>query len=80
MRRFFELKNHLTLRVEGEEQLGYCEICSCRLNLKVFVPRQIIMDHTTDSEYAKFPPNQDHPKFTCWLKQEAYDTLTPKTP
>jgi hypothetical protein len=77
IRRCVELKNHLSLRVEGEDKLGHCECCNCVLSLKVHVPRQTILNHTNDVEYAKFPPNPDHPKFQCWLKSESYETTKP---
>ena len=73
VRRWFELKNHLKLRVEGEEKLGHCEVCNCVLSFKVHVPRQTTLNHTPDIEYEKFPS-------FCWLKTEAYTTEPQKTP
>ena len=37
----------------------------------------VIPYHTNDVDYAKFPPNTDHPKFHCWLKQEDFETTKP---
>jgi len=67
IRRQFEVKNSLKLRVTGEESLGHCECCNCVLSLKVHVPRETIMNHTNEKEYAKFPPH-------CWLKTEQQTT------
>ena len=72
VRRWFELKNHLKLQVEGEDKLGHCEICNCVLSLKVHVPRQTILNHTSAEEYAKYPS-------FCWLLTEGEPT-PPKTP
>lgn len=67
VRRWFELKNHLKLRVEGEEKLGHCEICNCGLSLKIHVPRQTTLNHTPDEEYAKLPE-------WCWMRTESETT------
>lgn len=76
IRRFVEIKNHLKLRVEGEERLGHCEVCQCELSFKIHYPLNVIMNHTSAEEYAKFPPNAEHPEFHCWLKTEAGEQPT----
>ena len=64
VQRIAEIKNRLKLRVEGEENLGHCEICKCVLSLKVHVPRRTILNHTSGEEYAKLPPY-------CWQVTES---------
>jgi hypothetical protein len=70
VRRWFEAKNSLKLCVEGEEVLGKCEVCRCALSLKIHIPRQVILNHTPDEEYSKFPSH-------CWLITEGYEKETP---
>lgn len=57
-----ELKNHLNLKVDGEESLFTCEQCSCPLKLKVWVPLKLIKP--TEEEKDKFP-------LACWLRTES---------
>lgn len=59
-----EAKNHHKLSVEGESELGWCEVCNCKLSLKVHVPPQTILNHTPAETLEKFPD-------FCWLKIES---------
>jgi hypothetical protein len=58
-----EYKNHLRLRVEGEENLKTCAICLCHLPLKVHVPLQEILNHTDPEKLAEFSAKQPE----CWM-------------
>lgn len=59
-----EIKTHLKLTVEGEDRLGWCEICNCNLPLKVHVPLKTILNHTPAETLGKFPE-------FCWIKNES---------
>jgi len=60
-----EQKNHLSLRVEGEDKLFSCNVCLCHLPLKVQVPFDTIAARTPE------PVWQDLPSF-CWMKRERH--------
>lgn len=57
------LKHQMQLSVEGEEKLQTCSICLCQTNLKVWVPPQVIKEHTSNKLLAEFPGN-------CWIPKE----------
>lgn len=61
--RWFKHKQEMRLFVVGEEELGVCDICRCKLALKVWVPFETIYHHTTDERFAQFPPY-------CWISNE----------
>lgn len=63
---WIEAKEHLDLSLEKEEELGHCEICQCRLNLKVFVPLPTILKHTPAPTLSDF---RDKAPW-CWLNTE----------
>lgn len=63
MRKELELKNHMKLRVPQEDRLHMCAACGCCLPLKVWAPRSLIRDHTTQKQLAQMP---DY----CWIKKE----------
>jgi len=56
-------KEHLKLRVEGEDRLHACAICRCPLPLKVHVPLNNILQHTDEATLNAFPP-------FCWIAKE----------
>lgn len=58
-----EAKNHLSLKVPDEDNLGTCEVCGCKLGLKVWVPLSHIKNHMPTEEVAELPMN-------CWIRQE----------
>lgn len=58
-----ELKETMKIRIEQESKLGVCEVCGCKLKLKIHVPFQHIYRHTSDEQFAKYPD-------WCWQKQE----------
>jgi len=57
-----ELKNHLDLRVEGEEALQTCSACACPLKLKVWLPLSRITKYETPDSLAQF--HED-----CWIRR-----------
>lgn len=56
-----EAKEHLSLKLTGEEKLGTCEVCGCFLKLKPWVPLTHILHHTD---------SLDELPESCWIKQE----------
>jgi hypothetical protein len=63
IKQYAEAKNHLKLTVRGEETLGWCEVCSCKLSLKVHVPLKHIVNHCHPETLEKFPA-------FCWMTTE----------
>lgn len=58
-----QAKTAIKLSVEGEEGLGTCEVCKCRLSLKVWTPFQHIFSTTSDEKFSEFPA-------WCWQQIE----------
>lgn len=58
-----KLRRILNLKVEGEDTLRTCEICGCKLALKIHVPFRHLYRHTTPEQFSKFPD-------FCWLQKE----------
>jgi hypothetical protein len=58
-----ELRRAMSINVEGEESLKVCEVCGCRLQLKVHVPFRHIYRHTTPEQLSKYPD-------FCWQQKE----------
>ena len=58
-----KLRRILNLRVDGEEDLGVCEACGCKIVLKIRVPIKQISRHTTVEQLTKYAPK-------CWIKSE----------
>lgn len=63
---WIEAKNHLNLQIEGEERLGHCEICHCKLNLKIHVPLATTLKHTAPETLAHFQVAAPW----CWINKE----------
>lgn len=57
------VREHLRLRVEGEENIHSCAICRCPLKLKIHVPIETILSHTDDETLMAMPQY-------CWMKTE----------
>jgi len=57
------VREHLRLRVEGEENIHSCFICRCPLKLKIHVPIETILAHTDDETLMAMPQY-------CWMKTE----------
>ena len=53
----------LRLHLRDEEKLGVCEVCGCRLTLKVHTPFKHIYRQTTPEMLARYPSH-------CWLQKE----------
>jgi hypothetical protein len=71
-------KTNLGLKVDGEDKLFTCDICTCHLPLKVWVPMDVIMRRTEPEQLKIFPP-------WCWMvtenrrKNESLETNAVKT-
>lgn len=59
-----ELKTTLKLATDLDEQLGVCDACLCPMKLKVWVPLDYILKHTSEDTYRAL-----HPK--CWIREES---------
>lgn len=57
------LRETMKISLEGEDEIGVCEVCGCQLKLKVHVPFMHIYRHTPEEQFAKFPDE-------CWQRQE----------
>lgn len=66
-------KEKLSLKVEGESALHYCQLCLCPLPLKVWVPMPTILNHFPDKMLDVF--RKEAPA-NCWLLTET-STPTP---
>lgn len=55
-----EIKLDMQLKTAVDDRLTVCSACSCPLRLKVFVPRDYILQHTSDEVSAKLDPR-------CWI-------------
>jgi len=57
------VREHLRLRVEGEENIHSCALCRCPLKLKIHVPIETILAHTDDETLMAMPSY-------CWMQTE----------
>lgn len=57
------LRDAMKIRLNGDENLKVCELCGCKLQLKVHVPFAHIYRHMPLEQFDKFPA-------FCWMKQE----------
>jgi len=64
IRRYIEVKNHLSIRVNNESKLFMCSACGCATMLKVHTPIKHITDHTTEEQLSKLDPG-------CWILSES---------
>jgi hypothetical protein len=55
-----QMRTELELKTSIDEQLGICQACSCWLPLKVHVPIEFILAHTSDEVRTKLDPR-------CWV-------------
>jgi len=65
-----QLREHMKIKLEGEDKLGTCDVCGCVLHLKSLVPAEHIAAHTSPEQLSKFPATN------CWITDE----LKPKCP
>jgi hypothetical protein len=63
IRKMLSLRSEKALTTPSDDALGTCEVCSCPLRLKVHVPVQEIVRHTSEEIFAEFPD-------FCWIKVE----------
>jgi hypothetical protein len=62
-----KLRNMMNIRLEGEEDLGVCEVCGCKPKLKCLVPIEHIKRHSSKEQLAKYPAH-------CWIRKEIKPT------
>lgn len=65
-----ERKRELALDVEGEDNLGTCEVCKCPLFLKVHYSWQTVYGHTSDDMFHKL--HAANPECWMWAEREQY--------
>lgn len=58
-----EMKHHLNLHVEVEDELGMCGCCGCALPTNVWVPTEHIKAHTEPDKFKDAP-------IECWIQKE----------
>jgi hypothetical protein len=58
-----EMKGDLQLRTSVEDRLTVCSACDCPLKLKVFVPLDYILEHTSADTKTRLDP-------LCWILSE----------
>ena len=58
-----QLRETMAIHLDSEEKLNICEVCGCKLRLKVHVPFSHLYAHTSEEQFAKYPP-------FCWQKTE----------
>ena len=58
-----ELKNRMDISVSNESHLHMCKACGCAARLKVHVPIEHIIRHTSHDTMTKFDSN-------CWILKE----------
>lgn len=63
IRKELELKAHMRLKVPQERRLHMCKACGCCLPLKVWAPRNVIREHTSQETIDKTPSY-------CWMRKE----------
>lgn len=55
-----QIRTEMELKTSVDEQLGICRACSCWLPLKVHVPMEFILSHTSEDTKTKLDPR-------CWI-------------
>ncbi len=61
------LRRLMNIRLEGEENLGVCEVCGCKTKLKSLVPIKHIYRTMSGEQLTKYPSN-------CWIPKEIKPT------
>ena len=64
IRSAFALKHRMNLNLLGEDQLNICEPCGCQIQLKAWVPIEVIVKDQVKPEYF----NRLHE--SCWIRIE----------
>lgn len=65
-------KSNMGLKVGGEDHLFTCQICTCHLPLKVWVPMETIVARMSEKKIQKFPS-------FCWMRTENPPPKEPTT-
>lgn len=60
IRQQVSIKNEMELKTSVDDELKVCKACLCPLPLKVFVPIEQILKHTSEETKAKLDPR-------CWI-------------
>lgn len=63
VKRHLETKSDLQMRVDGERQLGVCNVCQCQMRLKIWTPLSIVRKQMPAGEWESFPS-------PCWQRDE----------
>ncbi len=63
IRKQLEIKTRLKISTPLDDKIFMCDICGCKLSLKVQVPIEHIAAHTSPDVKAKYPPY-------CWQHKE----------
>lgn len=64
IRHELERKRNMKLETPNDEKLGTCEVCTCPLPLKLWLPLQNILDGLKPETKARLPS-------FCWILQES---------
>lgn len=58
-----EMKSRMALRVDGEKRLQTCGVCNCAMRIKIWQPREKILENTADDDFARLDR-------ACWIRNE----------
>lgn len=62
IREQIELKNHLDLTVDYEDELKNCAVCDCVNRLQVWCPDKLFQNHYTRADMVRYPD-------FCWKRK-----------
>jgi len=65
------LREVMDIHLENESELEVCDLCGCKLKLKVHTPFKHIYQHTSDQMFERYPQ-------FCWQKIE-YNQIKSQT-
>lgn len=60
VKKMFEKKHLMNLKLSDERELRICSACGCELRLKVFEPLELILEQMKPKEFAALDEN-------CWI-------------
>lgn len=58
-----DAKNEMNLSTPRDAQLKTCQVCDCKLTLKVWAPHVHVLKHTPPAVFNQLPEH-------CWIKRE----------
>lgn len=64
VKKALELKHSMKLTLQNESELGMCEACGCKLELKVWTPSTVLFRNGKPDYFNKLDPN-------CFIRSEA---------